>query len=192
MAFEPGTIQKTQWRFPISLIDPMIWYWTHLGFYEEPETLEGTHARGVSWLELAMDFEISTRVPLSRSGPGNANEDMRQRAALMSDVSKAVLRGLGTRLNNLTIHCRATQVFRSPPRAGLKYRPALLQPESVGLELCMQVMIHPALMGQESTQWKLKPMMRLLPPPLYSPVFLNERLWRRRPTRLKVKTRFIP
>ena len=33
-----------QWRFPTSLIDPLIWYWTHLRFYDEPSELQG--ARG--------------------------------------------------------------------------------------------------------------------------------------------------
>ena len=92
--------RKPQWRFPISLIDPLIWYWKRLGFYENPESLEGVHGRGVSWLELAMDFEIATRIPLSRNGPDNATEHMRERAGLMSDVSKALLRGLSTPLKH--------------------------------------------------------------------------------------------
>ncbi len=58
--------RKPQWRLPIALIDPLIWYWKILEFYDEPATLEGVHGRGVTWLELAMDFEISARIPLSR------------------------------------------------------------------------------------------------------------------------------
>ncbi len=96
--------RKPQWKFPSSLIDPFIWYWERLKFYDEPETLEGVHGRGVTWLELAMDFEISTRIPLSRTSPDNATEHMRERAGLMSDISKALLRGLSTPLKNHIIH----------------------------------------------------------------------------------------
>ncbi len=28
--------RKPQWKFPTSLIDPLIWYWTRLDFYNEP------------------------------------------------------------------------------------------------------------------------------------------------------------
>ncbi len=142
----------------MSLIDPLIWYWTNLGFCNEPEALVGKHASGASWLENAMDFEIATRIPLSRSGPDSDTELMRERAVLMSNASKALLRGLGAPLRNChTIHCRSIQAFRSKPRAGLKYRPALLFPEAVGYELGMQVMLHPALMGTETSQWRWRP-----------------------------------
>ena len=65
--------RKPQWQFPVSLIDPLIWYWTKLGFYDEPEALTGKHAAGASWLEIAMDFEISTRMPFSRWGTGQCH-----------------------------------------------------------------------------------------------------------------------
>ena len=32
--------KKAQWRFPISLIDPLIWYWKRFKFYDELETLK--------------------------------------------------------------------------------------------------------------------------------------------------------
>ncbi len=88
--------RKPQWKFPISLIDPLIWYWQKLGIYEDPETFEEVHGRGVTWLELAMDFELSTRIPPFPEGLGNATGHMRERAGLMSDASKALLRGLLT------------------------------------------------------------------------------------------------
>ncbi len=72
--------RKPQWQFPVSLIDPLIWYWTKLCFDNEPKALAGRHASGASWLELATDFEISTRIPLSRGGLDNATEQMRERA----------------------------------------------------------------------------------------------------------------
>ena len=139
-----------------------------------------------------MDFEIATRIPLSRRGPENATEHMRERAGLMSDASKALLRGLGVPLKHQIIHCRSIQAFRSSERAGLKLRPALVQPEAVGFELGLQVMLHPSLTGERATQWKWRPNMRFLPPALYSPLFPEARLWLRRPTRLNVKTRLGP
>ena len=57
--------RKPQRQFPASLIDPLISYWTQLRFYDEPEALTGKHANGATWLELAMDFEIATGIPLS-------------------------------------------------------------------------------------------------------------------------------
>ena len=180
--------KKPQWRFPISLIDPLIWYWKRLQFYDEPETLEGVHGRGVTWLELAMDFEISTRIPLSRKSPDNATEHMRDRAGLMSDISKALLRGLLTPLKHQIFHCRSIQAFRSAVRAGLRYRPALLEPEAVGYELGIQVMLHPSLMGERHTQWKWRPNIRYLPPARYAPVYLDERLWHRNKSRINSKT----
>ena len=39
--------RKPQWRLPTSLIDPLIWYWTHLRFYNEPNDLQGILARSV-------------------------------------------------------------------------------------------------------------------------------------------------
>ncbi len=186
--------RKPQWKCPVSLIDPLIWYWTKLAFYDEPEALVGKHAAGASWLEIAMDFEIATRIPLSRSGPDSATEHMRDRAVLFSNASKALLRGFGTPLRNCqSIHCRSIQAFRSKPRAGLKYRPALLFPEAVGYELGMQVMLHPALMGSETSQWKWRPNLKFLPPSIYPQHrFLNQRLYLRRPTRLSSKTRLTP
>ena len=124
--------------------------------------------------ELAMDFEISTRIPLSRRRPDNAVETMRERAGLMSDASKAHLRGYGIKLKHQIILCRSIQAFRSTARAGLLPRPALLRAESVGLELGLQVMMHPNLLGVETTQWKWRPSLRFLPPALYSPVYLKE------------------
>ena len=183
--------KKPQWMFPISLIDPLIWYWKRLEFYDEPETLEGVHGRGVTWLELAMDFEITTRIPLSRNGPDNATEHMRERAGLMSDISKALLRGLSNPLKHQIAHCRSIQAFRSAVRAGLRFRPALLEPEAVGYELGIQVMLHPGLMGEKHTQWKWRPNHRYLPPVKYAPVFLNERLWSRHKRRLMSKTTLV-
>ena len=132
-------------------IDPLIWYWTHLRFYNEPNDLQSIHSRGASWYEFAMDFEITTRIPLSRRGPDNAIETMRERAGLMSDASKALLRGFGVKLKHQIIHCRSIQAFWSIARAGLRHRPALLQPEAAGLELGLQVMMHPNFWG-----WKLR------------------------------------
>ena len=162
--------------------------------YDEPEALVGKHAAGASWLEIAMDFEIATRIPLSRSGPDSAIEHMRDRAVLFSNASKALLRGFGTPLRKCqSIHCRSIQAFRSKPRAGLMYRPALLFPEAVGYELGMQVMLHPALMGSETSQWKWRPNLKFLPPSIYPQHrFLNQRLYLRRPTRLSSKTRPTP
>ena len=133
-------------------------------------------------------------VPLSYGSPDNATETMRQRAVLMSNSSKSLLRGLGVTLrNHHRAQCRSIQAFRSNQRAGVRHRPALLCPESVGYELGMQVMLHPALMGSWSTQWKWRPNLRFLPPALYQqPRFLNLRLYLRRPTRLTTKTRFLP
>ena len=93
--------RKPQWRLHISHIDPLIWYWTRLCFYDDAESLTGRHGSGASWLELAMDFEISTRIPLTRGGPDNATEHIRERAGLMSDISKALPRGLGSPLKTL-------------------------------------------------------------------------------------------
>ena len=156
--------RKPQWQFPLSLIDPLIWYWTKLRFYDEPTALVGKYAVGVSWLELAMDFEIATRIPLSYGGPDNATELMRQRAVLMAYSSKSLLRGLGSPLTSCHREDgRSIVAFRSSPRAGVRNRPALLCPEAVGYELGMQVMLHPALMGVWSTQWKWRPNLRFLP-----------------------------
>ncbi len=94
-----------------------------------------------------MDFEIATRVPLSLKGPDNATEDMRKKAGLMADATKALLRGLGMKLKHQIIHARSIQAFRS----------FLLQPEAVGYERGMQVMLHPLLMGERSHQWRCRP-----------------------------------
>jgi hypothetical protein len=72
--------RKPQWKFPTSLIDPLIWYWTRLKFYNEPAEVPPPLHRGVTWIEIATDFEICTRVPLSRRGPDSAIETMRERA----------------------------------------------------------------------------------------------------------------
>ena len=184
--------RKPQWKFPVSFIDPLIWYWTHLDFYSDPATVPAPLHRGVTWIELAADFEICTRVPLSKRGPDNAIETMRERASLMADASKALLRGFGVQLKLHIKRCTSLQAFRSTSRAGLRLRPALLRPEAVGLELGLQTMMHPHLMGTDTTQWKWRPSYRFLPIALYNPVFLSERLWRRNPTRLNSKTRFKP
>ena len=159
-------------------------------FYEHPESLEGVHGREVSWLELAMDFEIATRIPPSRKGPDNASEHMREKARLMSDASKALLRGLLTPYLKAPNHPQSidTSFQKLRERAGLRYRPSLLQPEAVGYELGIQVMLHPSRMGERMTQWKWRPNLRYLPPALYSPVYLDERLWLRHKRRLNVKT----
>ncbi len=57
--------------------------------------MEGPHGKGVSWLELAVDFEIATRVPLSARGPDNVNETIRMRVGIMADATKSLIRGLG-------------------------------------------------------------------------------------------------
>ena len=98
---------------------------------------------------------------------------MRERASLMADASKALLRGLGVKLKLHVKHCTSIQAFRSSSRAGLRLRPALLRAESVGLELGLQAMMHPHLMGAENTQWKWRPSFRFLPVALYNPVFLG-------------------
>ena len=143
--------------------------------------------RAVTLIELAADFEICTRVPLSKRGPDSAFDTMRERASLMADASKSLLRGLGVKLKFHVKHCTSIQAFRSASRSGLRVRPALLRAESVGLELGLQAMMHPHLMGAEGTQWKWRPSFRFLPIALYKPMFMNERLWGHRPTRLHNK-----
>ena len=135
-----------------------------------------------------MDFEIATRIPLSLRGPDSATEHMRERAALMSDVSKALFRGLGIKQKHQIIHCRFIQAFRSSERAGLRFRPALIQPEAVCLELARQVMLHAQLMGERSTQWKWRPNQRFLPHILHQPIYLSYRLWLRRRIRVRGKS----
>ena len=75
---------------------------------------------------------------------------MRERASLVADASKALLRGLGVQPKLHVKHCTSIQAFRSSSRAGLRLRPALLQAEAVGLELGLQAMMHPHLMGAET------------------------------------------
>ncbi len=114
---------------------PRDWYSTQLKFYDEPAEVPPPFNRGVTWIELAADFEICTRIPFSRRGPDNAIETMRERASLSADASKALLRGLGVPQQHFKHikRCTSIQAFRSSSRAGLLHRPPLLRPEAVGL-----------------------------------------------------------
>ena len=152
MAYFQCVFSQTAMDFPVSFIDPLIWYWTHLNIYSDPAAAPPPLHRGVTWIELAADFEICTRIPLSKRGPDSATETMRERASLMADASKALLRGFGVQLKLHIKRCTSIQAFRSSSRAGLRLRPALLQPEAVGLELGLQAMMHPHLMGTDNTQ----------------------------------------
>ncbi len=107
----------------------------------------------------------------------------------MADATKALLRGLNIKLKHQTKHARSIQTFGTGERrAGLRFRPTLLQPEAVGNELGLQVMLHPLLMGSKSTQWKCQPNYRYLTPLMYKPMFVDYRIWFHRKTRLKAKT----
>ena len=124
-------------------VGPQILYLQQIGFPVDIPTDE-RRARGVTWIELAADFEISTWVLLSPAGPDAPRLDMRIRANYIADVSRN-LRSYGARLLPKCNRCKALQGFGVIMRASLALRPRLPRCKQVGIEVGLPEMLQLAV-----------------------------------------------
>ena len=166
-----------EWKFPYSWIAPLHWYISCLDFPTQPQ--EGDP--GVSWIELATDFEIATRVQLL--GNGVRMKPKMQRPEQTSIMQRAYNFMYATKrlLQICGVHNAPGIIVRGDHRvstlcpyggcraAGLKIRPSLLDKNAVFLEIANQALLNfhtisPESAGIRPKAWKWTPRYRGLPP----------------------------
>ena len=160
-----------KWKnYAQEILIPLFWYWSNLAFPGCESSL-GRHpvgakfSDGITWHELAIDFEMATRVRLVRPAVGPLTP-LAVRADIFSRASRSLFRILG--LPSLP-HCRSRSLrgFGSSWLGGLPSRPVLFHSIDVFVELSHQAMNHCNKLrdGVLSTYWTWPPLYRRLPTP---------------------------
>ena len=145
----PPRTAGCRWNMPMKMYEPIQWYFSNLRW---PENDNNT---GVTWLELARDFELATACEVDKGlGPLTTQ----QKAALFSAAVRSAAKISGGkwwrgRLQH-PVPCLAP--LGSRKLSGLSARPVLFNPRAVALSLAGECMRHP---GNEETgkMWKWAP-----------------------------------
>ena len=121
-------VSKRQWPYPMAWLQPLQWYWKALRWGQPLDD-----HRGITWIELVIDFEQSTRVQIRREDSPAALA-LDQRAHLFGRASRTLARILKVALwpGAMDGHCHSMLALGAPRAAGLRRRPALLQGAAVG------------------------------------------------------------
>lgn len=161
---------RTRWRYPKAWIPPLKWYWSNVTFLRKDND---ESKKGISWIEMAMDFEISTRVMLTGSNVTRAKaknkqgaseskgeDTVTQRAYNFAAASRRVLQICGEKALPQATSILTLLPFGWRPVAGLPSRPILLNPEAVFEELAIQSLTYNKAFesgAPTAQQWKWQP-----------------------------------
>ena len=155
----------------MSWIEPLKWYIQQLSFATE-QTIES--AKGITWIELMLDFEMSTRVHLvgKRAQRGAANAfsgdkaTVTQRAKSFAHASRRLMTICGSTPFKTSESQGTLAPFGARFLAGIPQRPYLINPKRVFLELANQALLYKSELGvnmDTSNHWKWEPRYRHLP-----------------------------
>ena len=140
---------KTRWRFPKAWIEPLHWY---LANQRHPQEQTPAALRGATWTELALDFEMATRVMLDATRTSkhcnvfkfDRATCVKQRAANFRNAALRLMSICGGGKPQLAKNVRTLCPF-SPhlkPAEGVKIRPNLMCNDEVFLELANQALVN--------------------------------------------------
>ena len=127
---------------------------------------------GATWIELLIDFELSTRCMIDRKGPGSRATHMHKRALDFAKATRKIVYICGKhklpigRVGSLT-------PFGARWQAGFPKIPALLNPLEVTLEVAHQAINHRASFdvgAPTQNHWKWPPIYRQMPKPKWHAV----------------------
>ena len=155
---------------------------------------------GAAWVELCLDFVVSTRVQLCAPGhtvPGSLSRQAELFASVATRVAQlcgerqaspaAPLNGRPVPRNPGGARCSSLVPLRMPRLVGWSGRAALLRPEAVQLLLARRQAAHPdPATAAGGLTWT--PVWRDLPPPLWGPDSFNNGAGM---TRILTAARFI-
>ena len=161
---------RTRWRYPKTWLAPLKWYWETVSF---PCNLDAVARRGVTWVELVTDFEISTRVMLNgkRTERGRANFaydecSVAHRAKTFAHAARRIISICGGRPLPSTCCIGILAPYGARWLSGIPIRVNLINPEAVFLELADQALEHEEDLGASGDlkrQWQWQPNHRRLP-----------------------------
>jgi ribonuclease HI len=177
----PSNIKNgtTRWNYPSDWVVPLKWYWEGLEFVKREDD---TSKLGVTWIELAIDFELATRVMLNggnwkmkvqqqrRCQDGKGDTTVTQRAFNFAAASRRLFAICGAGSLPRTASIGTLQPFGARSLAGLPARPKLLQPLEVAKELAIQAITYSKAfdVGADTrTHWKWNPRYVSMPAPLW-------------------------
>ena len=147
-------------------LPPLRWYWSQVGDYVIDDPVLN---KGISWIELAVDFEIATRKMLhgknltkskshaaTQSGKGSTT--MIQRAKNFAAASRRVLAICNGEKLPVEMSVPTLLPFGGRPISGLPKRMKLLNPRAVFRELATQALTYrkafePGNSSKEHWQW---------------------------------------
>jgi hypothetical protein len=167
-----------RWRYPTHWIPPLKWYW---GQIEEYIVSNPVSESGVSWIELAMDFEIATRTMLTGKSTtkkgtkyevkdGKGQETVSQRAYNFAAASRRILKICNNEKLPSGQTVSTLVAYGGRPIAGLQRRVKLLNPRAVFKELATQAVTYRtsfAAGAPTGKQWKWQPRFIGLPPQVW-------------------------
>ena len=164
-----------RWVYPFSWMAPLHWYLSKLQWPSQ----ENPNDPGITWIELVLDFEISTRVQLlgtgARTRPAMRNPrdtDIAQRANNFAHAAKRMYELCGGGCMHSRAQVSTLTPFNGGRWHGMPQRPKLLDEESVFLEISNQALLNirenQSEPGQRKKIWKWTPRYRNLPPRLWT------------------------
>lgn len=166
---------------------PLEWYWKNVSTIGD--STEETD-KGVTWIEMVLDFEISTRVMLTgsritRKGKeltinieGKGPDTVRQRAFNFARASRSLVEGIGKGELKVANTVPTLTPFGGRPMTGPIKRLALLQPLAVFKEMGTQAVTYKSLLEADKPtrhHWNWAPRYIGMP----------KKLWTTTPTILK-------
>ena len=167
---------------------PLEWYWKNIATINCSSEETG---KGITWIEMTLDFEIATRVMLTGSrttrkgkelttnNEGKGPDTVRQRAFNFARASRSLVGGIGKGELKVANTIPTLTPFGGRPMTGLTKRMAILQPLAVFKEIGTQAVTYKSLLeaGKPTCHhWKWAPRYVGLPKKLWSspPTILKE------------------
>ncbi len=164
--------QNPKWLIPLH------WYWTKLALAGSAADLAAVPAgsvvtSGVSWIELVLDFEMSTRVLMTHHDPSKASKrdatSVKERARYFAGASRLLFKLCSdSRVPNIRVS--SLLPFGSAPISGIPTRVVLLNPRHIFAELAHQALMHRTMLNcreDSGSQWSWPPYYKRLPKPMW-------------------------
>ena len=178
-----GSKGKVRWIYPPAWLTPMHWYWSQLAFTAEPESAYNN--RGITWIELVIDFELATHtfIQRQRSDKDSSPDSVRTRAQNFNSASRHLLAMAGNpKLPRAQVGTLVP--FGARWMWGLPSRPALMAPDQVFIELAHQAMVHRRQFDGDArdsqNHWNWPPGYKRMPPCMWPGDTIPEQTIKRR------------
>lgn len=164
--------KKMRWRLPLEWLPDLYWFYQHALRWQQlsdvPVEAHNVLAKGISWAELALAFEMTTRVMLREGGINSPPNTVKDRARKISIATTALGRVLNVHIlpSNVqrAVRTHSLEAFGTHKQFGIWLRPLVRDEDHLAYESFMQRSANITVIAPQTTWGKWLPVYRHLPP----------------------------